>query len=55
MIVNSLELMNFRNYEREVFAFDPETNVLFGDNAQGKTNVLEGIYLCSTTRSHKGG
>ena len=54
MIVNSLELMNFRNYEREVFAFDPETNVLFGDNAQGKTNVLEGIYLCSTTRSHKG-
>ena len=45
MIVNSLELMNFRNYEREVFVFDPETNVLFGDNAQGKTNVLEGIYL----------
>ena len=42
MIINSLELMNFRNYEREVFAFDPETNVLFGDNAQGKTNVLEG-------------
>lgn len=54
MIVNSLELMNFRNYEREVFVFDSETNVLFGDNAQGKTNVLEGIYLCSTTRSHKG-
>ena len=54
MIVNSLELMDFRNYEREVFDFDPETNVLFGDNAQGKTNVLEGIYLCSTTRSHKG-
>lgn len=53
MIINSLELMNFRNYEREIFEFDPETNVLYGDNAQGKTNVLEGIYLCSTTRSHK--
>lgn len=54
MIIDSLELLNFRNYEREIFEFSPETNVLFGDNAQGKTNVLEGIYLCSTTRSHKG-
>ncbi len=54
MIIDSLELLHFRNYEREIFKFDPETNVLFGDNAQGKTNVLEGIYLCSTTRSHKG-
>lgn len=54
MIIESLELLNFRNYEREIFDFVPETNVLYGDNAQGKTNVLEGIYLCSTTRSHKG-
>ncbi len=54
MIINSLELLNFRNYNREQFSFDPETNVLYGDNAQGKTNVLEAIYLCSTTRSHKG-
>lgn len=54
MIIHSVELLNFRNYEREIFHFDPETNVLFGDNAQGKTNVLEAIYLCSTTRSHKG-
>ncbi len=54
MMINSLELSQFRNYKREMFSFDPETNVLFGDNAQGKTNVLEGIYLCSTTRSHKG-
>lgn len=54
MNIESLELFHFRNYERERFDFDSETNVLFGDNAQGKTNVLEGIYLCSTTRSHKG-
>lgn len=54
MIINSLELMNFRNYEREKFVFDPETNVLYGDNAQGKTNVLEAICLCATTRSHRG-
>lgn len=54
MIIDSLELLHFRNYERELFEFSRETNVLFGDNAQGKTNVLESIYLCSTTRSHKG-
>lgn len=54
MIIDCLELLHFRNYERELFEFSPETNVLFGDNAQGKTNVLESIYLCSTTRSHKG-
>lgn len=54
MMIHSLELLHFRNYERELFEFDAETNVLFGDNAQGKTNVLEGIYLCSTSRSHKG-
>ncbi len=54
MMIHSLELLHFRNYEREIFEFDEETNVLYGDNAQGKTNVLEGIYLCSTSRSHKG-
>lgn len=54
MIIDSLELLHYRNYERELFEFNEETNVLFGDNAQGKTNVLEAIYLCSTTRSHKG-
>jgi len=37
MIIESLELLNFRNYERECFIFDENTNVLYGDNAQGKT------------------
>lgn len=54
MIIESLELLNFRNYERECFEFDKNTNVLYGDNAQGKTNVLEAIYFCSTSRSHRG-
>jgi len=54
MILKSLDLKNFRNYERETFDFDPGTNVLYGDNAQGKTNVLEAIYVGGTTRSHKG-
>ena len=34
--------------------FDPGTNVLYGDNAQGKTNILEAVYVCATTKSHRG-
>lgn len=54
MIIQSIELSNFRNYEREVFHFHEGTNVLYGDNAQGKTNVLEAIFVGGTTKSHKG-
>ena len=54
MIIKSLELMNFRNYEFLDLKFDKGTNILYGDNAQGKTNVLEAIYLSATTKSHKG-
>ena len=54
MILKSLDLKNFRNYDRESFVFDAGTNVLYGDNAQGKTNVLEAIFVGGTTKSHKG-
>ena len=54
MYVKSLELKDFRNYEQLNMRFNEGTNILYGDNAQGKTNVLEGIYLCGTTKSHKG-
>ena len=54
MIIQSIELCNFRNYEREEFHFHEGTNVLYGDNAQGKTNVLEAIFVGGTTKSHKG-
>ncbi len=54
MIIQSLELTDFRNYQNVQVSFDSGTNVLFGDNAQGKTNILEAIYLCATTKSHKG-
>lgn len=53
MYVESLELKNFRNYERISLQFHPGTNVLYGDNAQGKTNLLEAICVCGTTKSHK--
>ncbi len=54
MIIKSLELENFRNYGTLSIDFDSGTNILYGDNAQGKTNILEAIFLSATTKSHKG-
>ena len=53
MIIKSLELSDFRNYESLCIHFDRGVNILFGDNAQGKTNILEAIYVSATTKSHK--
>lgn len=53
MIIKSLELSNFRNYNSLNMEFDSGTNILYGDNAQGKTNILEAIFLSATTKSHK--
>ncbi len=54
MFVKSLELKNYRNYEKLHMKFDSGTNILYGDNAQGKTNILESIYVCATSKSHRG-
>ena len=54
MIIKSLELLDYRNYENLQMDFDPGTNILYGNNAQGKTNILESIYVCATTKSHRG-
>ncbi len=54
MIVESIRLEHFRNYQFLELIFDPGTNIFYGDNAQGKTNILESVYLCGTTKSHKG-
>ena len=55
MIVESVKLDQFRNYKSLELEFDSGTNLFYGDNAQGKTNVLEAVYLCGTTRSHRAG
>ena len=54
MIVESIKLNHFRNYDKLELKFDRGTNLFYGNNAQGKTNILEAVYLCGTTRSHKG-
>ena len=53
MIVKKVELSNFRNYKLLKLDLDEKTNILYGNNAQGKTNILESIYVCSTTKSHR--
>lgn len=54
MIIKSLKLKNFRNYNLLKIDFNHATNIFYGDNAQGKTNILEAVYLSGTTKSHRG-
>lgn len=53
MYLKTLELHNFRNYADLVVEFGSGINVLLGENAQGKTNLLESIYFLALTRSHR--
>lgn len=53
MYLNRLFLQNFRNYSKTQFAFSPETTVIVGTNAAGKTNLLEAIYILATGKSFK--
>jgi DNA replication and repair protein RecF len=53
MNVEKIELNGFRNFEWETAEFSPCTNVIFGKNAQGKTNLLEAIYVLSNGRSFR--
>lgn len=54
MVIKSIELADYRNYEALSLTFDRGVSILYGDNAQGKTNVLEAVYLAATTKSHRG-
>ena len=54
LVIRSLELENFRNYDSLQMEFKAGTNLLYGNNAQGKTNILEAVFLSCTTKSHKG-
>lgn len=53
MRINRLALNGFRNYDFETVSFSPATNVIYGANAQGKTNLLEAVYLLSCGRSFR--
>lgn len=53
MYISKIHLKNFRNYEEETVHLNEHVNIIYGKNAQGKTNLLESIFLCSTGRSHR--
>jgi DNA replication and repair protein RecF len=53
MLCKKVELCNFRNAENEVIEVDNGINVLHGENAQGKTNLLEAIYYISLGKSFR--
>jgi DNA replication and repair protein RecF len=53
MYIKKIELKNFRNYEDFSMDFDKKVNLIVGENAQGKTNLIEAIYLSSIGRSFR--
>lgn len=53
MFLRKIELKNFRNYENLKLEFNKNINIFIGDNAQGKTNILESIYVLAVTKSHR--
>jgi len=54
-MVKNLKLLNFRNYAQLELNFDSRPTVLVGDNGAGKSNILEAVYLLSTTKSQRVG
>ncbi len=53
MHISRVELKNYRNYEEVAVAFEPGVNIIYGDNARGKTNLIESIYMAATSKSHR--
>lgn len=53
MNIESIFLLNFRNYKEQYIELDPGINIFYGENAQGKTNILEAIYLLTMGKSHR--
>lgn len=53
MVVEKIGMRDFRNYEREEIPFSPKINLITGGNAEGKTNLLEGVYFCCIGKSQR--
>ena len=53
MFIKNIKLLNFRNYENEDINLNENINIFYGDNAQGKTNIIESIFLCSIGKSYR--
>ena len=53
MYISNLKLSNFRNYKQINLNLNKNINILIGNNGQGKTNLLESIYVLGLTKSHR--
>jgi DNA replication and repair protein RecF len=53
MYINKIKLLNFRNYDEQEIELGKNINIFYGDNAQGKTNIIEAIFLCSIGKSFR--
>ena len=53
MHIKEISLENFRNYEKQNIILNPDINIIYGNNAQGKTNIIEAIFLCSYGKSFR--
>ena len=53
MYITNIKLKNFRNYKEQEITLNPNLNIFYGDNAQGKTNIIESIFLCSIGKSFR--
>ena len=53
MYITELELRNYRNYDTLNMTFENKVNVILGENAQGKTNVMESIFVLAMAKSHR--
>ena len=54
MIIKKIKLKNYRNYDSLELDLNQKLNIIIGNNAQGKTNILESIYVLSITKSYLG-
>ena len=53
MWINKIKINNFRNYNYEEINLEKNINIFYGENAQGKTNIIESIFLCAMGKSFR--
>ena len=53
MYITTVKLQNFRNYENEIINLDKNINIFYGENAQGKTNILEAVFIAAMGKSFR--
>ena len=53
MYINKIKLNNFRNYKEQEIELNNNINIFYGNNAQGKTNIVESVFLCAIGKSYR--